>query len=255
MQDPHVESLRYRLEAAEDVTFLDPPAVSWDLGSLCRIALVRETATIGLIEHFATEGEARHAVEPFLRAWEIDAGLKARQREFTFAFLGSSVIDRNPLPGHHERTASTSVRSSAAVSRTVGRSSYPPPPGRFAVSPAVETMWERYCGFRDGHEPLTSMAYLCLTVLEASAGGLRKAAMHYRVDVSILSKLGYLTSKVGDDITARKLDGLAERRPHTGAEQAWMEAAILGLIQRLAEYSFDATQDFRQLRMADLPCL
>ena len=44
----------------------------------------------------------------------------------------------------------------------------PEPPHGFALSPGVEVMWNRYRGHPAGRAPLPSMAFFCLTVIEAS---------------------------------------------------------------------------------------
>src|SRR5437763_736304 len=46
----------------------------------------------------------------------------------------------------------------------------------FAASSIVSTLWQRYCKYRKEKEPLTSMGYFCLTVLEGDAGGRSDAA-------------------------------------------------------------------------------
>ncbi len=85
---------------------------------------------------------------------------------------------------------------------------YPEPPSRFRESQDVEVMWLRYEGYRDGKEPLTAMAYFCLTVVEARSGpkGQKRpnAAKQLKVEPKVLSKLGELSSQVGDNQKARK---------------------------------------------------
>lgn len=127
------------------------------------------------------------------------------------------------------------------------------------MSPDVDTMWHRYEGYLEGREPLAAMAYACLTLLEASAGGRDRArngaANRYRIEVDVLQTLGRLSSSVGDKETARKFKGLSERRPHTGAERAWMEAAVKALIRRAGEWAFDPGASRPQITMSDLPKL
>jgi len=57
-----------------------------------------------------------------------------------------------------------------------------------------------------GDEPLPSMAYFCLTVLEYQAKNREAAAKQYAIDLKVLKKLGGLTAK-GDPMTARKVTG------------------------------------------------
>ena len=72
---------------------------------------------------------------------------------------------------------------------------YPSPPSMgLKPTPDVESMFHRYVGFREGREPLTTMAYFCLTVLEASTGkrsGKRAAAAkRYGMCQEVLKQLG-----------------------------------------------------------------
>jgi hypothetical protein len=99
------------------------------------------------------------------------------------------------------------------------------------------------------------MAYFCLTVVEERAGGRDKAAGRYAIEPNVLKTLGRLTSTVGDDKEARKAKGRTERRPHTGAEKAWIEAAVRALIRRAGEWASDPRASLPQIIMSDLPRL
>ena len=61
------------------------------------------------------------------------------------------------------------------------------------------TMYDRYTGYLQGREPLTSMAYFCLTMLTKHLNkGRKKAATKYRIGDSILKDIERLSSiKVG----------------------------------------------------------
>jgi hypothetical protein len=96
------------------------------------------------------------------------------------------------------------------------------------------------------------MAYMCLTVLEASAGNRAEAAKRYHISRNVLSKMAVLASEVGDERTARKMP-VPQNRPHTPAEVDWMEAVITAMIRRVGEWAFDPRQPRRILTMADFP--
>ena len=93
------------------------------------------------------------------------------------------------------------------------------------------------------------MAYFCLTVFDARAGGRRKVAKKYQISKKVLAKLGYLTSNVGDRHTARKFSKDSDGRPYTPAEIAWIEGAVKDLIRRKAEYDFDPAAPLPLLTM------
>ena len=108
---------------------------------------------------------------------------------------------------------------------SVGRWQSPPPPVDLSASPDVETLWFRYEMYRQDKEPLASMAYFCLTVIEALAGGSRRrAAKTLVVDFSILDTLGRLVSQKGDAKTARKYSPSSESlHPH---EATWIDEVM-----------------------------
>jgi hypothetical protein len=256
MRDPHVASLRYRLVPGETVTFDCPPPVERETGPF-RVRLEDGVATFEMLEHHASEETARRCVEEYLRAWEIDVALRSGRAEVRFEFEDADIIDRDPPPPGtgvviYAKTATAKAHIAAAH---VTRSRYPEPPRAFVVSPDVETMWRRYEGYLEGREPLAPMAYFCLTVLVASAGGRKKAAEKYVISRSVLSSLARLATEVGDERTARKFDHLKDQRPHTGAEKAWIEAAVKALIRRAGERASNPGASLPEFTMSDLPKL
>lgn len=100
------------------------------------------------------------------------------------------------------------------------------------------------------------MGYMCLSVLETSAGGRQAVGNLYDVDVKVLRTLGHLTSKIGDRQTARKAPASGGTfRPHTDSERAWVEAAIQKVILRVGQYAADPNKSLPKLTMDDLPKL
>jgi len=259
MRDPHVTCLRYRLVPSPTVTFDSPPAIEYTTEAF-RVELKNGVAAFEMIEHHASEETAKKRVEEYLRAWEIDAALRFGLGEIHFDFNDADVIDREPPPPGTSQVIYAKATAGAIglvgnVTVHVTRRQYPEAPEAFIASPDVETMWRRYEGYLEGREPLASMAYACLTTLEASAGGRTRAVEQYGIGLSVLRKLGYLATQVGDEATARKFTELRERRPHTGSERAWVEAAVKALIRRAGEWASDPQVPHRKITMADLPRL
>ena len=78
-------------------------------------------------------------------------------------------MDRRPTPGVITVYAGpVRVRVDVSVAEgTVGHTEYPSPPlGANFNHPDVQTIYHRYMGYRQGKEPLASMAYFCLSFLE-----------------------------------------------------------------------------------------
>ncbi len=257
MNDPEVVALFYRLVSQNDTFYDNPPDITQDLNDY-RLQLCRGLLTIDMKKDCATEGAARKLVEPFLRAWEIYTALSEGRNAIRFKFERSKIIDRAPDPPGQARLRSSVIVSAAG--RLTGqlqlkRSHYPQPPNDFVLCPDAETMWRRYLGHKEGREPLNSMAYLCLTILEKNAGDRKRAAVQYGFDHAVLSKLGYLCSEVGDDQTARKRSSQSHNRPHTAEEQTWIDAVIRSMVRRVGEYAHDPTRTFNSLTMSDFPPL
>ena len=69
------------------------------------------------------------------------------------------------------------------------------------ITPDVQTMYDRYMGYRQGREPLTTMAYFCLTILERSTKknhSREVAAETYGIKLEVLNKIGHLSSEKGE---------------------------------------------------------
>ena len=255
--DYHVVSLTYSVKSTEDVTYDAPPPVAFET-SEARFHLADAKLTCHMKIHVSTEAAARAVVEPILRAWEVDAGLRLAKAEVRFQFESAELIDRTPVPSgtvsapHAQLTLIGHAPTVVTLSTHVTRQAYPAPPGDFRITPDVETLWHRYQGHLRGQEPLLAMAYFCLTVLEATAGGRVGAAATYKIDEPVLRKLGELTSVRGDPRTARKMLTPATP-PLSGAEDAWIQETIKQIIWRLGDRR--SLLNLPTITMVDLPRL
>jgi hypothetical protein len=185
--------------------------------------------------HFTTLEQARAAVEPLLQTWEIDIALTYGQREMTFAFKQSHLVDRNPPPPGSTITATGTITFRASVSATgqVIRKTYPAVPTNFSAVPDVVSLWARFEGFKNGREPLASMTYFCFTLIKNRYGSIDAASKVLAVDKAVLKKLSELSTNRGGVSTARKMT--PNLTPLTSAETQWMDAGIRALIRRVGE--------------------
>lgn len=257
MRDPHVVSLRYKLETVPTVTFNNPPPVKVETDAFL-LCLENGRAFVEMKEHFAAVEAARSAVDPYLHSWELDVALRFGRQEIRFTYEDAEVIDRNPPPPGSPQVIQLSAvisatSSSGTATLTVARREYPFPPKHFRANPDVDTLWHRFDGYNQGREPLLAMAYFCLTLLEARAGGRKNAGKLYRVHKDVLSKLGELTASTGDERTARKLKETSALVPLAPTETRWIEAAVKAIIRRVGE--IDANPSLDVLAMSDLPTL
>jgi hypothetical protein len=246
MKNPHVESLVYRAESAEDIIYDNPPPVEIDMDKW-EGYLENGILTCRMKTRYASISDARKEIESYLRAWEVNATLKQGKGSIKFVYQDANVVDLAP----QETGCGVVVYGKTAVMGTgtmiasvqTSRKNYPPPPKKFIVSPDVETLLGRYERYLDGKEPLQNMAYFCLTRVERIYGGQQKkgesirkaAARAMKVDFEVLDTLGKLTSERGDETTARK--SLGQPSPLTGTEGAWIASVVKELIYRVGEYS------------------
>lgn len=257
MRDPHVSALLYRLGTDETVVFANPSPLERETDAF-RMRLADGVLRCEMKDHHASEQSARTRVEPYIRAWELWEALRSSRRRIWFDFEKAEIVDRDPPPPGEPQvniveTAKMAFRGYAPTVRSTYQR-YPDPPRGVAVSPDVETMWSRYEGYLAGREPLASMGYMCLTVLEASAGGREEAAKQYRIDMGVLRKLGHLTSEIGGPQAARKVPG-GGFRPYTGTEKVWIEAVVKAMIRRAGEWAAAPNADRPRLTMSDFPPL
>jgi hypothetical protein len=256
MSDYHVVSLKYAMKTAPDESYDNPPPLE-DNKSEFSYCLDRGVLTIHMKDHCATVEEARSIVDPFLRTWEIGHAIAAGGKRIWFEFTDAEVVDRDPPKGDGIVALAGTSRVSLSVSGTMSivRTKYPEPIPGILATPDVQTMWHRYQMYKDGKEPLLSMAYFCLSLLEGTTGlsaGARKAmCATYNIDQIVRDKLGDIVSEGGDGKEARKFSAAVSRKPLTDLERKWVEQVVLALIRRKAEYDYAPGAKLRQIAMTD----
>ena len=171
MNDPHVVALLYQIEHGRGVDYGEAEPIDHEERDF-RVEIVNEQVRFEFKEHYETEDAARKAIEDYIRVWEFDASLREGPNYFKLKFKKAQIEDRKPTPvTPGVKDASVSITSGvpkvsvmAAVSKP-----YPSPPSSgLKLIPDVQTMYDRYRGYLQDREPLASMAYFCLTILERS---------------------------------------------------------------------------------------
>jgi hypothetical protein len=253
-RDPHVVSLRYRIERSEGVTFGDDAGPMEREFDAFRLNVTHETATAHMKEHHATEDGAWEVVEGYLRAWEIYEAVRPMGTGVKFSFEEAEVVDRDP-PRIYATARATSMIGSDARVEVVRELRFPDLPEAFAMSSDVEVMWTLYEGYLNGRDRLLPMAYTCVTRFKYGAGGNKDAASRYHVSKNVLEKLGRLSTTSGDETTARKWDSRHAHQPLTDREKEWVEDAVKLLIYRAGQYASDPDGEWPEITMKDLPQL
>ena len=156
MSDPHVVALMYQVRHNESVDYSKAlPLVVDEPGF--RIEVKNGTAVFKMKEHYATEEDARRAVDPFVRNWEFEADLERGFGSFRLEFDSAEIIDRRPTQGAVRIRAS--IKSGVPVvcaKLRVQPPSFPTPPSIIdSDHPDVQTLYQRYKNFCQGKEPWT----------------------------------------------------------------------------------------------------
>jgi hypothetical protein len=217
MNDPHVVKLFYRVVAKENADYSKAPAL-FDETENFRMVLNSKTAVFEMKKHFPTVEDAIIVVDDYLSRWNVLIDIEHSPDELRLKFERADVVDRSPsMNSSQTGTANIIIPAVSTLACTltlcVHRVKFPNLPRRFAISPDVETLYTRYRAYRQNQESLLSMAYTCLTVLEASVGlGTKKrkrAAVKYNIDESVLNKLGKLCTEKGTNSKLAKRPRMA----------------------------------------------
>ena len=255
MNDPHIVALLYRIEHGNTVDYSEAEPLVQD-EPLFRLEVKDNQVRFELKEHYATEGEARNAIENFIGNWESHASLERGPDTFRLEFEKSEIIDRNPIPGKSYLRATASLGPlKASCSLSIVVPNYPTPPSGVNFNdPDVQTMYQRYIGYRQGKEPLASMANFCLTVLDDMSGqgkNRRKAAAQkYQFQYAVLRRIGELCNNKGGQRGARKADGVG--KDFTTEERTFLEQAIMKIIRRTAKRAANPEEDLPEITLSTL---
>lgn len=263
MNDPHVVALNYVIRHNDSIDYSQAEPLCRDEPGF-RLTVENKKVRFEFKEHHASEEQAKHAVEKYIRVWQFDAALKYGNPEsFRLEFEKAEIVDRNPTPGEVRLSASFEARVTGSARLTVGVRSYPSPPSDITLNPDAETMHQRYMGYRGKHEPLQSMAYFCLSMLEDPSPQQsseerivrpkrKAAAERFDIDVSVLAEIGHLsTTRGGAD--ARKREGTA--RSLSPGERHFLDRAVKAIIRRVAEREYAPRGKLPMISWSDLPPL
>lgn len=257
MNDPHVKSLHYRIIPDETVDYDNASPVFAETVDF-KVSLDSKDAIFEMKRHFSDQEAAKKIVDEYLQAWYVLTGLEHDPDDIKLAFDRAEIIDRSPPKPPNKKVdlqacISSHVMTSGNVTLHISRGKFPTLPQKFTISTDVETMYLRYKAYRQNREPLTSMANMCLTILQASVGGRKEAAQKYGISREVLNKLGNICDKKGSENEARKAPTDGQFTPLSSDEKTWIVKVVKAMIRRVGEYAYDPDINFKQLTMADFP--
>ena len=255
MNDPYVLALNYKIQHGEGYDYSKAPALAVSTRHF-DVGVEDKNVRFTFKTHHATERDARNAVADYIRAWELDVALHRGPNAFKLMFDRAEIHDRNPTPGVIA-VAAGPVRFTVSLSEAKGTillGSYPSPPTPgLKSSPDIQSMFIRYIGYREGKEPLTGMAYFCLTQFLSIAGGdIKTAANRYFISRQVLKQVRVLASTKGGSV-ARKTEGV--NTDLTPQETRFLEGAVKAIIRRAAEVEFDCNASLDKITIADIPAI
>ena len=265
MNDPHVKALHYWVNHDDSVDYEDAKPLEFenDLFSVC---VDKEKVAICPKNHYATEEEAKEAVERFVRNWEFEAALVSASGRFSLIYAWAEIYDCNPSP---TTVPSGTIQLSAighaghvtgSLVLRVGTVAYPKPPSGPLLNvdtQLVQAMLSRLDNYHKRREPLASMAYFCLTMLEDNAAkpGLKttkekQTRDYYGISRRVLNQVSRLSSEKGGS-EARKVKGFGQN--YTQEEKRFLIAAVQVFIRRVAERETNPNVCLPEITLADLP--
>ena len=253
MNDPHVEALVYVVVHDDSVDYVNAAPLQFE-HPVFRLTVEDGEARFEPKEHFPTEESARAAVQSFIDTWEFEETLKSGPSQFNLRFQQPIMIDRNPTPGVVTLRVYETILVTGKASIKISRR-YPEPPSDNPMNihdPDVRTMHTRFAGYCQGREPLASMSYFCLTVLETKFRSRGEAAHECKIDLAVLNKIGDLTANRGGP-QARKAGGTGTEL--SSQEISFLSQAIAKLILRVAQVVADPNQNLPQISLSGLPAL
>ncbi len=256
MNDPHVVALLYGIKHDRSVDYNAADPIEREEEGFT-VHVRNEQVRFEMKHHYSSTNDARKALDEYIRAWEFEAGLRYGPNAFELEFTKPEIVDRKPTPGE----ISICIEPLAIIADvhvearlTIGHSAYPAPPSTIKVTDDARSMYDRLLRSLAGNEPLASMAYFCLTVLEASVEGLGRrsaAAKKYRIEKKVLDEIGRLTcAKGGAD--ARKANGTDS--DFTAEDRHFLTEAVKKIIYRMAEAAC-GSETLSTIQLCDLPPL
>ena len=263
MNDPHVVALFYNIKHSASVDYREAKPRDYEEDNFS-VRIEDKKVCFTMKTHYATEEEALEAVREYIKRWEFAAGLERGPDKFKLVYQEPNIVDRRPSPKSDDfADVSGAFRSPAETLRASisSLSQYPKPPSAsLTITPDVQSMYDRFAGYRLGKELLPSMAYFCLTVLQGSircdssnekTAPDKKAAEMYRIERAVIKKIVSLSSNKGGP-AARKAAGI--NSPLKPEEARFLEEAVKALIRRAAEVAHDPKNESRaEIKLSDLP--
>ncbi len=251
MNDPHVEALIYVIEHDSTVSYEDAKPIEIDRPDFC-LKVEDGRARFELKEHYATAGEARDALQPFVDQWAFEETLRTGPGQFALRFDHSEIEDRHPTPGVIAVSAHP-VRFNVTVSTPTVTlfGHYPLPPSDAAMdihNHRVQRMFDQYIAYRNGRD-LAIVAYICYEEFEQFRHELKGDADRLQIGNNVLKKVRKIANTKGGQ---QGRHAIAIGHPLTQYEVRLLEKAVVAMIVRAAKVAADPNQPMEFIDLGNL---
>jgi hypothetical protein len=230
---PRVASLTYRIASDEPHEYAEGAQLDGGLQDFA-FRLRHRTAEFSPLVRFANEADARAALEPQLRAWELEVALRNGCGALAFEFLTAQVERAPPRPGVVEIRGQAMMVFGGSAPMKITWNQHPAPPAAFAIDECVATLGELYLRARETPSMLLYLAYSATTCLEFYYGGLASARKHLAIAVNVFKKVNELANTRGMGADARKFYDGHPRAPLSPGEQDWLMRMLEAIVRRAA---------------------
>ena len=254
MNDPHVVALIYDIEHDSTIDYSQALPLTKELDAFT-VKIDNGQVRLEPKEDYASAADARASADDLIRNWELDVALRIQPGRFNLVFNRPEIIDRSPTPGIAQ--ISVHGRSGKPYARVSVKSmprTYPEPPCHVTLGhddDVVVLLLNRYRNYRDGKEPLASMAYFCSTMLNEYLSTGERRGDKLKISGKVQRAINRLSSRQGGQMGARKWDAITIELD--ACELSFLEQAVRLIIRRVAEVARDETRQLRTITLADLP--
>jgi hypothetical protein len=227
---PYVEVVHYRIESGEPHRYAEHAHLDGAIDGF-RYSLKYRSAAFFPLERYTDQDAARAALEPKLRAWELDTDLWYCPGALRFKFLSAQVHAAAPQPGAISGVAAICLASvTVKAYATVTASRFRPPPTEFAVNDCVQDVAALLIQAKADPMVFLKNTYSIVTRLDFEFGGRAAAAQALRISRPVLTRLARLATERGTGAEVRKFT--AARSPLSPEEREWMTRALEAIVRR-----------------------
>jgi hypothetical protein len=234
-QYPRVSFLSYRIISGDSHKFATEAELEGHLAGF-RFHLRGEDAVFFPLEHFSSEVEARSALDPQLRAWELATALTEGLDVLAFKFLYANLEKAPPEPGvtivpFVAQLTIGGLAPRVIVTHGVHRS----PPTGFAMDECVETLGALLLFAKRTPHALLYVAYSMTTCVETYHGPQPNvAASSLGFSANVFQRINELANTRGVGAEARKFVPGATRTQLSTSERAWLLQMLELIVRRAA---------------------